>query len=328
MSDITPDPVMRIALGFMAAKHLFTASAIGLFESLAGGPATLDELAAQSGIPRRTLRISADAMVSLGLLQRDGERYRSSPAAATFLSGAAGPDLRPMLRFFDRISYPLWMNLENAVRAGEGERQFGRFNEEQQQIFSAGVEAFSAGTAAALATAYDFGSHRRVLDVGGGTGSFLVAILQRHPALQGTLFELPGACAVARQRLAREPEGARVVVAEGDFFKDPLPDGHDVLIVANTVHVLSTAHNLELLKHMRAHVQPGARLLLADLWMDPAHLQPPAASLMSGEFLVMSGEGQAYGEDEADEWLARTGWRKVERKPLAGPSSVIIAEAA
>jgi hypothetical protein len=63
--------------------------------------------------------------------------------------------------------------------------------------------------------------------------------------------------------------------------------------------------------------------------MDSSHTQPPAAPLMlSGEFPVMSGEGQAYGENAADQWLAQTGWRKLERRPLAGPASVIIAEAA
>jgi len=327
MADITPEPIMRIALGFMAAKHLFVASAIGVFEKLAGGPATLDELAAKCAIPTRTLGISADAMVSLGLLERDGNRLRNSTTAAAFLSGGGGPDLRPMLRFWDHISYGLWTNLEDAVRAGEGQTQFHRFSEEQQQIFSAGVEAFSAGAAAALAAAYDFGRHRRILDVGGGTGSFLIPILRRHPAVQGTLFELAGACAVARQRLAGVPEGARITVVEGDVVTDPLPDGHDVLIVANTVHVLSVAHNLDLLKKVRAHTAAGARLLLVDLWMDATRTQPPAAPLMSGEFLVISGEGQSYGEDDADAWLAQTGWRKLERRPLAGPASVIIADA-
>jgi hypothetical protein len=151
--------------------------------------------------------------------------------------------------------------------------------------------------------------------------------LRRYPDLQATLFELPGACAVARQRVASEPEGARVSIFEGNFFMDPLPDGHDVLIVANTIHVLSVAHNLDLLKAMRAGVAADARLLLVDMWMDATHTQPPAAPLMSGEFLVMSGEGQAYGEDQADAWLGQTGWRKLERRPLAGPASVIIAEA-
>src|SRR5262249_1751950 len=163
-----------------------------------------DEIAAKCRIPRRTLRISADAMASLGLLQRDGDDYRNSPSAAAFLSGAPGPDLRPMLRFWDQISYRLWLNFETAVRPGDGKQQFEGFNEEQQEIFSGGVEAFSAGAAAALATNYDFDQHRRVLDVGGGTGSFLIAILRRFPVLRGTLFELPGACAVARQRLNGE----------------------------------------------------------------------------------------------------------------------------
>ena len=169
MTELTPDPIMRIALGFMAAKHLFVASEIGLFEKLASGPATLDELAAKCGIPRRTLRISADAMVSLGLLERDNCRYRNSAVAVAFLSGAGDHDLRPMLRFWDKLSFPAWLNLESAVRCGAGQVGFFRFSEEEQQIFSTGVEAFSAPAAAALAAGYDFARHRRVLDVAGGT---------------------------------------------------------------------------------------------------------------------------------------------------------------
>lgn len=327
MPAITPEPIMKIAMGFMAAKHLFAASEIRLFEALASGPASLDELADRTGVPSRTLAIVAAAMVGLGLIERDGDRYRNGDAAAAFLAGNPGADLRPMLRFFDKISYPTWQQLAAAVRSGQGQAQFGKFDKTEQQIFSAGVEAFSAPVAAALATSYDFGRHRRVLDVGGGTGSFLVAVLRRHDALKGTLFELPGACAVARQKLANEPEGKRIDVVDGDVFKDPLPAGHDALIVANTVHVFSAAHNIELMRKMRAGVEPGARLLLADLWTDPTHTQPPGAALMSGEFLVIAGEGQAYSEEEAGEWLGQTGWRKLERRPLAGLASLIVAEA-
>ena len=141
------------------------------------------------------------------------------------------------------------------------------------------------------------------------------------------MFELPGACAVARQKLAELPEGARINIVEGDVFKDPLPGDHDVLIVANTIHIFSVAHNIELFRKMRAHVQSGTRLLLADFWTDPSHSQPTAAALISGSFLLTSGEGQTYSEEEADEWLGRTGWQKLERKPLAGPLSLIVAEA-
>jgi hypothetical protein len=328
MPEISPAPIVKIAMGFMAAKHLFAASEIGLFELLANGPETLDALTRRAGIPRRTLRISADAMVSLGMLERQGDRYRNSATATAFLGGGPGHDLRPMLRFWDRISYPGWLALADAIRTGEGQARFGGFSEEEQRIFSAGVQSFSAPAATALASGYDFGRHRRVLDVAGGTGSFLVAVLRRHPALRGTLFELPGACAAARQYLDGQPEKQRIEVVEGDLFKDPLPDNHDVLIVANTMHVLSAEHNVALLRKLREHVSADTRLLLVDLWTDETHAQPPEAALMSGEFLIVAGEGQSYGEDEADDWLSRTGWRKQERRPLAGPSSLIVAEAA
>lgn len=327
MAAITPDAVMKVAMGFMAAKHLFVASETGLFEALSAGPLSAEELAQKTGVPIRTLGIVANAMVAIGFIERDGSLYRNDETAAAFLTGKGEVDLRPMLRFWDKISYPLWQKLGEAVRAGQGQAQFGTFNPTDQQIFSEGVEGFSAQMAAALATSYNFGKHQRILDIAGGTGSFLLAVLRHHQTVKGTLFELPGACTVARQRLARYPEGSRIDVIEGDMFKDPLPAGHDALIVANTVHVLSAAHNVELMRKMREGVQTGAQLLLVDLWTDATHSKPAPAALMSGEFLVMSGEGQTYSEQEAVTWLQRTGWRRVEHMPLGGPASLIVAEA-
>src|SRR4029077_15060314 len=108
----------------------------------------------------------------------------------------------------------------DAVRTGNGQAQFGKFDKRQQEIFSAGVESFSGPGAAAWTTNYDFGRHRKVLDVAGGTGSFLVTVLKRHANLRGTLFELPGPCAVARQKLANLPEGSGVDIFGGGGFKE------------------------------------------------------------------------------------------------------------
>jgi hypothetical protein len=71
-----------------------------------------------------------------------------------------------------------------------------------------------------------------------------------------------------------------------------------------------------------------ARLLLADLWTDTTHTEPAFAALIAGEFLVGTGEGDVYSEEEARRWLQESGWRALERKPLAGPVSVIVAETA
>ena len=119
MPGITPEPVMKIAMGFMAAKFFFAANEIGLFEALAIGPASLGELATWIAVPSRTTAIVAAAMVSLGLIEQEEGRYRNSAEAAAFLSGGPGFDLRMALRFWNGINYPMWQRLEEAVRAGQ-----------------------------------------------------------------------------------------------------------------------------------------------------------------------------------------------------------------
>jgi hypothetical protein len=328
MTNLTPDLIFQVATGFMATKHLFAANEIGLFENLAEGPATLDELAQRTGIPRRTLRIVVDAMVALGFVDRQGDHYQNGPVAASFLSGRTPNDLRPVLHFFDRLNYPRWEKFEEAVRTGKA--IFGEldFTKEEQEIYSKGVEAITAGGAHALATTYDFSQHQRVLDLGGGTGSFLLGVLRHHSGVEGTLFELPSTAAVARQLLAGNPLRDRIKIVEGNFFKDPVPTGHDAVIIADVVHLFSPERNLELLRRIREGVADGARLLLVDFWTNLTHTQPTFAALIAGQFLITTGEGDVYNQEEVSGWLWQTGWRPLEHKPLAGPASLIVAETA
>lgn len=327
MMGTSPERIFEVASSFMAAKHLFVANEIGLFERLGEGPVDLDGLAQRTAVPRRTLRVVTDAMVALGFVEREGHRYRNAAVAAAFLSGASQPDLRPFLRFWNRISYPRWAELEDAVRRAEAVHGTFQFTPEETRIFSEGVEAITAGTARALAEQYDFGGHRKLLDVGGGTGSFLRPVLQRYPSLRCTLYELPSVAAVARDALASQGLSDSIAVVEGDCLENPLPKGHDAILLANVAHLLSPSRNVELLRRLRAASPAGARLLLVDFWTDATHTQPAFAALMAGEFLLVSGEGDVYSEDEVRGWLAETGWHALERKPLAGPSSLVVAEA-
>src|SRR5262249_59088220 len=124
----------------------------------ANRPATLDELAERLQLPVRTLRINADGLVALGVLERAADIYRNSTAAAAFLCGG-GPDLRAFLRLLNRLSYPRWSRFEEAIRTDRIIFGESGFTDEQQRLYSTGVESVTAGTAQALATSYDFPSH-------------------------------------------------------------------------------------------------------------------------------------------------------------------------
>jgi SAM-dependent methyltransferase len=262
-------------------------------------------------------------MVVLGFVVREGDRYRNVSVAQAFLAGQTSTDLRPALRFFDRISYPTWMHLEDAIRTRRGVR--GELSPEQWEIRSRGIEAITAGAAQGLLDAYDFAPFRRILDLGGGTGSFLRVLTQHFPQIEATLFEQPAVAAIARQLLAGTPGGEGIAVVEGDFFHDPLPEGHDVVLVANVIHVFSPNHNRELLSHIRASASPETTLLLVDFWTNASHTQPPFAALMAGEWLTASGEADCYSIEEVTGWLSDTGWTVESHRPVAGPSSLIVA---
>ena len=129
-----PDAIFEVVMGFMASKHLFVANEIGLFKALAERSATLEQLAESVGVPQRTLRIIADAVVALGFVEREDGVYRNGAAAEAFLSGRGAADLSPALRFMNAIAYPVWEGLERAVRTDRPAR--GELTVEQQKIFS------------------------------------------------------------------------------------------------------------------------------------------------------------------------------------------------
>jgi cyclopropane fatty-acyl-phospholipid synthase-like methyltransferase len=203
----------------------------------------------------------------------------------------------------------------------------GGFTSEDQRIFSEGVESATAGAAQALAVGYDFTRHKRVIDIGGGTGSFLIVLLMRHPHLQGMLFELPTVTALATQRIASSAVASRIAIHDGDFLKGRIPLGHDATIVANIVHGHSPEQNKVLFQAIRNAVEHESRLLIVDFWTDPTHTDPRFAALMAGEFLVSTGIGDVYSRAEGESWLRQTGWRLVDQLPLAGPSSLLVGEA-
>ena len=252
-TGVSPEPIMRIASGFMAAKHLFAASELGLFEALAESPATLEALAARTGLTPRAARISADAMVALGLLERDGDtlpqRRRRPPRSSP---GARRADLRPFLRFWDRISYPAWAGFAEALGQRTAAGGLRPRRRRSRQIVSAGIEAILVGPANALPTASTLaappaaGRRRRHRLVGD----------RRRPAASGSA----GHGVRAARSSPRSPASAspkpgsptRSTSRPATPWPTTCPPGHDVFLLANLIHYWSPDEN-------RDAAAPGAR---------------------------------------------------------------------
>ena len=326
-SLVTPERIFEMAQGFMTSKHLFAASELGLFEALGEGPADLDSLAARTGLTCRSARISADAMVAIGLLERSGDHYSNSAVAATFLSGRTPADLRPLLKFWDRLSYPAWLDLAGALGRGRPAHEIFEIDDEMVPIMSNGIAAATAAACRALPLAASLPTASRVLDIGGGTGSWSLSLAAADSELTATVLEIPEVAAVARDTLRASGFADRVDVHEGDVLVDEVPRGYNGFLLANLVHYFTPDTNVSILQRIRAAAEPGSRVLIADFWTDATHTQPLAAALMAGEFAIHLNDGDVYSVDEGTAWLAAAGWRATGHAPLAGPISLVTAEA-
>jgi SAM-dependent methyltransferase len=324
---VTPERIFEIAQGFMVSKHLFAASELGIFEALGEGPVDLDGLAARTGLTRRTTRIAADAMVAIGLLEIHGDRYANTPVAAAFLSGATPADLRPLLRFWDRLSYPAWEDLAGALGRGRPAREIFEIDDDLVPVMSAGIAAATAAACRALPAVAGLPAASRVLDIGGGTGSWSIALAMADPALTATVLELADVAQVADAQLRAAGYADRIDVRVGNVLTDELPRGFDAFLMANLVHYFTPETNRSILQRIRAATVGGSRLLIADFWTDPSHTQPLPAALMAGEFAIHVNDGDVYSAREGAAWLAATGWKATGHLPLAGPISLVTAEA-
>ena len=113
-----------------------------------------------------------------------------------------------------------------------------------------------------------------------------------------------------------------------DITPDPIPTGHDVVMINNVIHYFSPADTRMLLTRVSAAVSPGALLIAAHFWTDPTHTQPVPAALMAGEFAAHIAEGDVYSVDEITGWLEETGWEVGRHQSLAGPHSAVLARRA
>ncbi|MDQ2837640.1 MAG: acetylserotonin O-methyltransferase [Actinomycetota bacterium] len=324
-SYTSPEPIVEIAIGYMAAKQLFAASRVGLFVALNGGPLTADELATETGVSQRFARILADAMAGLGLLKRSEQRYQLTPAAADYLTGpSAELDLAPFLTFLNEISYGHWLQFDRTVDTsapGELAMDEGRW-----ATFMGGVMTYNALHAKMLVQAFDFGPFRQALDFGGLSSAFSVEAMQVNHELRTTfLFDPRSVDSVtAALRDAGLDERSTVI---GAATPDARPEGSfDLVMLNHVVHRFDAAQNAELLRRARAAAAPGATLLLLDFFLDDDPQQRSIDALHAGEYFVIDGT-VVYPEHEVRDWLTGAGWSVLDKLALPGSPRVLVAQA-
>jgi hypothetical protein len=335
---LSPAKIVELARGFMSAKVLLVATKLRLFDTLAGGTLTGSAIRERLGLHPRAIPDFLDALVALGLLERDGDgdgaRYANTPEAARFLVRGGDGWVGGLLEMYNDRLFPFWADLDEALRTGapqnESKRTGASMFEElyrdpvRLEQFMTAMSGLSRPNFLALAERFDFRPYRTLCDVGGAAADLSCTIAGRHPHLRCTSFDLPVVESIARAAIARRGLADRVTPVPGDFFHDRLPRA-DVITMGMILHDWNLEKKRALIGAAYEALPDGGAFIAVEHLIDDARRTNVFGLLMSLNMLIEFGDAFDFTGADFRGWCGEAGFRRVEVLPLGGPASAAIA---
>jgi SAM-dependent methyltransferase len=300
------DDLMETAHGYQRSMALFVALRLDVFSALARGPADARSLARTVSADPRGLTILLNALVAARLLLKTGEKYRNAPVAREFLSSAPRSKRSILLHHLD--CWGEWTGLEKKVRGGR--KGPGR-PPDYQDNFIRGMEDNARERAVAVARRIPLRAGERVLDLGGGPGTYAVEWAKRYPGAQVTVFDTPETLRVTRKILKEKGVSRLIRLLEGDFKKDPIGGPYDLVWISQILHAYSEKDCIALLRKARRSLAPGGRAAVQEFLLEDGGTSPPGPAFFSVHMLAVTEGGRAYTGREIASMFRSAGFRKI-----------------
>lgn len=302
MADIT---------AFMKSRVILTAAELDIFTLLDGEPATAAGLAKKGGFNRRAVARVLDALVAFGLIAKDGVTYSLTEGGVPFSSSRPGSVL-PMVLHMNRL-WDTWGDLSGMVKKGvKGKRKHAsRMDSRTLEAFIGAMDVVGRDLSLEIADSYDASRFRHLLDIGGATGTYTIAFLRKNPLMRATIFDLDTVIPMAQARVSGEGLSERIDFAAGDFYKEGLPKGYDLVLLSAIIHQNDRKENLDLYRKVYDALLPGGTVLIRDHIMDESRTSPPAGTLFAINMLVNTRGGSTYTFEEVEEGLEMAGFTDI-----------------
>jgi hypothetical protein len=323
----------QMLTGYWISQSLYVAAKLGLPDLLEAGPKRAEELAEATGTHAPSLYRLLRALASVGVFLEQSEgTFVQTPLSAGLSSAAGGQ--RAMAIMMGEEHYRAWGELLYSVRTGKPafDHLYGKpiFNylaehHEQAAIFDAAMTGVHGSETRSMLGAYDFAGIGTLVDVGGGNGSLLAAVLQHHPAMRGVLYDRPDVVERARANLRQAGLEGRCAAVGGNFFES-VPEGGDAYLMRHIIHDWDDEQALTILRNCRQSIKPHARLLLVESVIPPGN-NPFFAKLLDLTMLVLPG-GMERTEAEYRRLYAAAGFRLSRVVPTDQEVNVIEGEPA
>jgi ubiquinone/menaquinone biosynthesis C-methylase UbiE len=328
--QVTPERLMQF--GFAYAPPLVIAAAVSnkVFDTLANGPKTVEEVSKTTGSSNRGLGAIMNALVGLELLSKNGNKYSLTPESEAFLLSNKPGTLAGFFPMNMKRLIPHWLKLDEIVRTG---RPAEARNEEHPgtEFFTELVEniiPMSYGSAQALADHLKLGEAKqpkRVLDVAAGSGIWGIVLAQKSPQVQVTAVDWAGMIPTTKQTTQKFGVADRFKFIEGDIGEVDFGSDYDIATLGHILHSEGEERSRHLLKKTFNALKSGGTIAIGEWLVNDERTEPLPSLMFAVQMLVNTKEGDTFSFNEIKSWLEEAGFKDARTFDAPGPSPLVLA---
>jgi ubiquinone/menaquinone biosynthesis C-methylase UbiE len=329
-AQVTPERLMQF--GFAYAPPLIIGAAVSnkVFDSLASGAKTVDQISKETGASVRGLRAIMNALVGLELLKKSGDKYSLAPESEAFLLTNKQGSLAGFFPMNMRRLIPLWLKLDEIVRIGQPAEAR---NEEHPgtKFFTELVEniiPMSYGAVQMLGDALKLSDKKettRVLDLASGSGIWGIVLAQKSPHVQVTAVDWADMIPTTKRITEKFGVGNRFKFIEGDLLEADFGKDYDIATLGHILHSEGAERSRQLLKKTFGALKPGGAIAIAEWLVNDERTEPLPSLMFAVQMLVNTEKGDTFSFNEIKSWLEEAGFKDARTLEAPGPSPLVLA---
>ncbi len=312
---MNPARIIALSTAYWDSQVLLTANRVGLFALLGDDARTLQEIADELGTQPKATRMLLNACIALELLEENEGRYTNSDLSKAFLTPGQQAYLGDAIRYSDDL-YDTWGKLEQALRSGSPPMPARRYTGEdlrQTRNFVYGMHNRALGIGRIMVDLLDLSGRKRMIDVGGGPGTYSALFAQRYPQLHSRVLDLPGVLEISREIIASMGVSERVATQPLNYLQDEFPRDNDVVLISGVFHRETQETCRDLIRRAGLALDTGGMLIVSDVFTDPGGKGPLFATLFGLNMMLTAPDGEVHADADVAGWMEQQQFGDINR---------------
>lgn len=310
MKEKTPKDIgwLRRISAFAPSRIILTANNYRLFDHLDGKGRKAETLSKLIGTDRRATELLLNSLAAIGLLEKKGGNYRNAGVASRYLVKGKTDYQGDILKHND-VLWDNWSGLDEVVKTGRPYRK-----SHNHESFILGMHNLALQKVKGVLKNLDLKQMKKVLDLGGGPGTYSVAFAKEK--MDVTLLDFPDTLRISKKVIASAGMGKNIRLLPGDFMKDELGSGYDMIFISQIFHAYGPDECTALLRKCRASLNKGGRIVVQEFYLDESRANPLQGAVFAINMLVNTPRGRTYTPDEMSAWMKKAGFAGIKKKIL------------